>query len=164
MGVHKPPIQCVNLQQDMKGLGSTYCSHFVTAGNGLIEFSEFLYLIARTTTNFEETAKHLFMVFDHRGTGFLNKNQLREVLSLDKGLTPRDIEDLLNFFASDADGNVNIDGIIPFFFFFLLTFLFPEGIKYTILLVCQHCLTTSISIKQPSNYFSNYLVGRKFSR
>ena len=55
------------------------------------------------------------MVFDHRGTGFLNKNQLREVLSLDKSLTLKDIEDLLNFFASDANGNVDIDGNNLFF-------------------------------------------------
>ena len=41
------------------------------------------------------------------------------MLSLDKSLTQKDIEDLLNFFASDNNGNVDIDGssFILFFFF-----------------------------------------------
>ena len=42
------------------------------------------------------------------------------MLSLDKSLTQKDIEDLLNFFASDNNGNVDIDGssFIFYLFFF----------------------------------------------
>ena len=76
----------------------------------MIEFSEFLYLVARHTTNFEETAKYLFHVFDHRGTGYLNKSQLCDVMALDRGLTSNDIDDLLSFFNSDRNNNVDIDG------------------------------------------------------
>ena len=54
------------------------------------------------------------------------------MLSLDKSLTQKDIEDLLNFFASDNNGNVDIDGssfIYLFIFFFGKILLFVKKVK-----------------------------------
>ena len=52
------------------------------------------------------------------------------MLSLDKSLTQKDIEDLLNFFASDNNGNVDIDGssFIYFLFFFEKILLFVKKV------------------------------------
>ena len=78
----------------------------------MIEFTEFLALVARVTTNFEETAQYVFHVFDRKGSGYVPKHDLRDVLMLDKGgFDFDDVDDIMTCFRSDAKENINMEGI-----------------------------------------------------
>jgi len=59
----------------------------------------------------------VFHVFDSKGSGFVPKHDLRDVLMLDKGgFDFNDVNDIMTCFRSDAKENINMEGKFLEFF------------------------------------------------
>lgn len=81
------------------------------AGNGSIEFPEFLILIANKlrTEDMREEIRNAFRVFDRNSDGRLNAKELRDVLqTVGDKMSEDDIDELIA--AADANG----DGVIDY--------------------------------------------------
>ncbi len=80
-------------------------------GNGTIELSEFLEMMAvkmQTTYDTEEDIKQAFKVFDKDGSGTLTGTELRNFLTnFGEPLTEDEVNNFL--FLADKDGNGQID-------------------------------------------------------
>ncbi|WAR18957.1 CALM-like protein [Mya arenaria] len=95
------------------------------AGNGTIEFPEFLTLMARRMkdTESEEEILEAFRVFDKNGDGFIRRAlirnvnisvELRNVLTnLGEKLTEEEAQEMIKEADIDGDGLVSYEGRIP---------------------------------------------------
>ncbi|KAM3304161.1 calmodulin-like [Capsicum chacoense] len=78
--------------------------------NGIIDFSEFLNLMARKImdTDFEEELKEAFKIFDKDQNGFFFVAELRHVMTnLGKKLTDEEVEEMIREVDIVGDGQVN---------------------------------------------------------
>ncbi|KAI0275835.1 putative calmodulin [Russula aff. rugulosa BPL654] len=85
-------------------------------GNGTIDFSEFLTLMARKTRHIdsEEEMKEAFNGFDKDGNGFVSVAELRLVMtSIGERLTGEEVEEMLREADIDGDGQVNYYDVYP---------------------------------------------------
>jgi len=90
---------------------STTCS--ATAGNGTIDFPEFLTMMARKMkdTDSEEEIREAFRVFDKDGNGFISAAELRHVMTnLGEKLTDEEVDEMIREADIDGDGQVNYEG------------------------------------------------------
>lgn len=85
----------------------------VHAGNGTIEFNEFLHMMSKKMkeTDKEEELREAFRVFDRNGDGFISSSELRHVMTnLGEKLTDEEVEDMIREADLDGDGLVNYEG------------------------------------------------------
>ncbi|XP_047336213.1 calmodulin-like protein 8 [Impatiens glandulifera] len=84
-------------------------------GNGTIEFSEFLTLMANKVkdSDAEEELKEAFKVFDKDQNGYISANELRNVMiNLGEKLTDEEVEQMIKEADLDGDGQVNYDEFV----------------------------------------------------
>lgn len=83
-------------------------------GNGTIDFSEFLTMMARKMkeTDSEDELREAFKVFDKDGNGFISSAELRHVMrNLGEKLTDEEVDEMIKEADIDGDGQVNYEGI-----------------------------------------------------
>ncbi|KAJ8558039.1 hypothetical protein K7X08_004805 [Anisodus acutangulus] len=84
-------------------------------GNGTIEFTEFLNLMAKKMkdTDAEEELKEAFKVFDKDQNGYISATELRHVMiNLGEKLTDEEVEQMIREADLDGDGQVNFDEFV----------------------------------------------------
>ncbi|XP_051178396.1 calmodulin-like protein 4 [Lolium perenne] len=86
-----------------------------TDGNGIIDFQEFLNLIARKMKDGDgdEELKEAFEVLDKDQNGFISPVELRTVMiNLGEKMTEEEVEQMINEADTDGDGQVNYDEFV----------------------------------------------------
>ncbi|KAK3146127.1 hypothetical protein QOZ80_3AG0216670 [Eleusine coracana subsp. coracana] len=86
-----------------------------TDGNGIIDFQEFLSLIARKMKDGDgdEELKEAFEVLDKDQNGFISPTELRTVMtSLGEKMTDEEVEQMIKEADTDGDGQVNYDEFV----------------------------------------------------
>lgn len=86
-----------------------------TDGNGMIDFPEFLTLMARKMkdTDTEEEIREAFKVFDKDGNGFISAVELRHIMTnLGEKLTDEEVDEMLTEADPDGDGQINYDEFV----------------------------------------------------
>ncbi|KAE8698277.1 Calmodulin-like protein 11 [Hibiscus syriacus] len=84
-------------------------------GNGTIEFSEFLNLMAKKMqeSDAEEELKEAFKVFDKDLNGYISASELRNVMmKLGEKLSDEEVEQMIREADLDGDGQVNYDEFV----------------------------------------------------
>ncbi|MCD7466178.1 myosin I light chain Cam2 [Datura stramonium] len=84
-------------------------------GNGTIEFTEFLNLMAKKIkeTDGDEELKEAFKVFDKDQNGYISATELRHVMiNLGEKLTDEEVEQMIREADLDGDGQVNFDEFV----------------------------------------------------
>ncbi|XP_010466587.1 PREDICTED: calmodulin-like protein 11 [Camelina sativa] len=84
-------------------------------GNGTIEFSEFLNLMANQIqeTDVDEELKEAFKVFDKDQNGYISASELRHVMiNLGEKLTDEEVDQMIKEADLDGDGQVNYDEFV----------------------------------------------------
>lgn len=84
-------------------------------GNGTIDFSEFLSMLARKKkeADTEEELKGAFKVFDKDNNGYISADELRHVMTnLGEKLTDEEVEEMIKEADVDGDGQVNYEGTV----------------------------------------------------
>ncbi|KAK8709646.1 hypothetical protein V6N13_060659 [Hibiscus sabdariffa] len=84
-------------------------------GNGSIEFSEFLSLMAKKMqeSDAEEELKEAFKVFDKDLNGYISASELRNVMmKLGEKLSDEEVEQMIKEADLDGDGQVNFDEFV----------------------------------------------------
>ncbi|KAJ2787017.1 hypothetical protein GGI15_001064 [Coemansia interrupta] len=84
-------------------------------GNGKIDFSEFLTLMARQTksANEEDELREAFKVFDKDGNGFISREELRNVMTtLGEKLTQEEVTEMIREADVDGDGQINYEEFV----------------------------------------------------
>ncbi|KAJ9070105.1 hypothetical protein DSO57_1011720 [Entomophthora muscae] len=86
-----------------------------TDGNGMIDFAEFLTLMARNmkSADSEEEIKEAFKVFDKDGNGFISAAELRHVMTnLGEKLSEKEADEMIREADIDGDGQINYDEFV----------------------------------------------------
>ena len=86
-------------------------------GNGTLEFDEFCNLMARQMkeTNQEEELKQRFKLFDKDGTGFVDREELRDVMQqLGEKLSEEDIEEMIQDADKNGDGMIDYQEFVKY--------------------------------------------------
>ncbi|KAG6504132.1 calmodulin-like protein 11 [Zingiber officinale] len=81
-------------------------------GNGTIEFTEFLNLMARKVkeTDAEEELREAFKVFDKDQNGYISASELRNVMiNLGEKMTDEEVLQMIREADTDGDGQVNFE-------------------------------------------------------
>merc|ERR1719333_216569 len=84
-------------------------------GNGTIDFTEFLSLMARKMkdTDTEEELREAFKVFDKDNNGFISAAELRHVMTnLGEKLTDEEVDEMIREADIDGNGQVNYDEFV----------------------------------------------------
>ena len=84
-------------------------------GNGTIDFSEFLTMMARKMkdTDSEDEIKEAFKVFDKDGNGFISAAELRHVMTnLGEKLTDEEVDEMIREADIDGDGQINYEEFV----------------------------------------------------
>ena len=79
-------------------------------GNGKIEFSEFLNMMAQkmSTRNFNDEALEAFNVLDKDGSGSISEAELRQIMNnIGEEITDEEIREMMNEADLDGDGQVS---------------------------------------------------------
>ena len=79
-------------------------------GNGQIEFSEFLTMMAQKmgTRSFNDEALEAFKVLDKDGSGSISESELRQIMSnIGEDITDEEIKEMMNEADLDGDGQVS---------------------------------------------------------
>ena len=87
------------------------------AGNGTIDFPEFLTMMARKMkdTDSEEEIREAFRVFDKDGNGYISAAELRHVMTnLGEKLTDEEVDEMIREADIDGDGQVNYEGVYTY--------------------------------------------------
>ena len=90
-----------------------YLSNVILAGNGTIDFEEFLHMMAKKMkeTDSEEELREAFRVFDKDGNGYISAAELRHVMTnLGEKLTDEEVDEMIKEADLDGDGRVNYEG------------------------------------------------------
>ena len=84
-------------------------------GNGTIDFEEFLIMMSKKMkeNDSEEELMEAFKVFDNDGNGFINIDELRQVMTnLGERLSEEEVEMMIKEADIDGDGLVNYEEFI----------------------------------------------------
>lgn len=85
----------------------------ILSGDGTIDFDEFLQMMAKKMkdTDSEEELKSAFKVFDRDNVGFINGQNLRNVMTnLGEKLTDEEVDEMIREADLDGDGLINYQG------------------------------------------------------
>lgn len=84
-----------------------------TDGNGQIDFSEFLTMMARRMSEVQgedDDLRAAFKVFDKDGNGFISPQELRQVMiNLGEKLSEEEIDSMIREADSNGDGQVDFE-------------------------------------------------------
>nr|XP_060632377.1 calmodulin-A-like [Anolis sagrei ordinatus] len=86
-----------------------------TDGNGMVDFPEFLNLLARRMKNAdsEDEVRKAFQVFDKDGNGYVSAAELRHIMTkLGEKLTDEEVEEMIKEADVDGDGQVNYEEFV----------------------------------------------------
>ena len=84
-------------------------------GNGDIDFSEFLTMMARKMkdADSEDEIKEAFKVFDKDGNGYISAAELRHVMTnLGEKLTDDEVDEMIREADIDGDGQINYEEFV----------------------------------------------------
>ncbi|ORX46319.1 calmodulin [Hesseltinella vesiculosa] len=84
-------------------------------GNGTMDFSEFLSLMARKQRDTDTTQelRQAFQVFDKDGNNYISKDELRQVMdSVGEKLTQAQLEEMIQEADTDGDGRINYEEFV----------------------------------------------------
>lgn len=84
-------------------------------GNGLIDFAEFVTLMARKMNNTDKEAeiREAFNVFDKDGSGKISSEELRHIMkSLGEDLTDEEIQQMIREADANGDGEIDYDEFV----------------------------------------------------
>jgi calmodulin len=84
-------------------------------GDGVINFSEFISLMARRVknTDTQEDLAQQFKVFDRDGDGLISADECKHVLAgLGEKLTDKEIDEMIRAFDLDGDGHINYEEFV----------------------------------------------------
>ncbi|WAR18646.1 CALM-like protein [Mya arenaria] len=85
------------------------------AGNGTIDFDEFLQMMSRKMkeTDTEEEIREAFKIFDKDGNGLISPGELRGVMgNLGEKLTDEEVEEMIKEADLDGDGMINYEEFV----------------------------------------------------
>ncbi len=93
---------------------------FDSDGTGSIDFPEFLSLIAKEQKDNLENRDNLrdaFNVFDKEGDGFLNREQLENLIkNLGEEVSEKEAIEMIDSFRFDEDGRIDFDTFVEVLF------------------------------------------------
>jgi len=82
-------------------------------GNGVIDFIEFLEMVAKMTQDVDETIKEAFFIFDADGSGSISTDEFREVMtSQGAKLSSSECNEIINEADRDGDGEINLEEFV----------------------------------------------------
>jgi len=82
-------------------------------GNGVIDFIEFLEMVAKMTQDVDETIKEAFFIFDADGSGSISTDEFREVMtSQGAKLSSSECNEIINEADADGDGEINLEEFV----------------------------------------------------
>lgn len=84
-------------------------------GNGLIDFAEFVTLMARKMNNTDKDAeiREAFSVFDKDGSGKISGDELRQIMkSLGEDLTDDEIQQMIREADTNGDGEIDYEEFV----------------------------------------------------
>ncbi|CDF37480.1 Calmodulin [Chondrus crispus] len=84
-------------------------------GNGLIDFAEFVTLMARKMNNTDKDAeiREAFNVFDKDGSGKISGDELRQIMkSLGEDLTEEEIQQMIREADTNGDGEIDYEEFV----------------------------------------------------
>ena len=85
--------------------------NIVFSGNGVIDFIEFLEMVAKMTKNVDETIKEAFYIFDSDGSGSITCEEFRDVMtSQGAKLSEVECNEIIAEADADGDGEINLEG------------------------------------------------------
>ena len=91
-------------------------------GNGSIDFSEFLTMMAckmKENNNHKDEIHEIFKVFDKEGNGFISVAELSHVMtSLGEELTEEEVKEMIKEADIDGDGQVSYEDFKKFYLSF----------------------------------------------
>ena len=80
-------------------------------GDGVIDFIEFLKMMAKMSTDIDETIKEAFYIFDSDGSGAISSQEFREVMMTQGAqMTDEEVNEIINEVDIDGDGQINLEG------------------------------------------------------
>ncbi len=83
-----------------------------TDGNGEIDFSEFIEVIAKETkeTHSKEEILSVFRAIDEQGNGYITSDELRQIMNhLGEYIPPEEINDIIGELDTNGDGQIDFD-------------------------------------------------------
>merc|ERR1712226_537415 len=87
-----------------------------TDGSGLVEFPEFLTMMARKLKDGQDSEEEVieaFKVFDKEGNGFISAAELRHIVTnLGEKLTDEEADEMLREADIDGDGQINYEEFV----------------------------------------------------
>ncbi|KAG8699007.1 translation elongation factor EF1B gamma [Ceratobasidium sp. 394] len=82
-------------------------------GDGLIDFSEFLTIVARKLEDTEEVIKEAFKAYDKDNNGYISTAEMRQALfDLGESLTDHKINEMVQEADVDGDDRINYEEFI----------------------------------------------------
>ena len=80
-----------------------------TAGEGGIDFEEFIELMVKHGSNIDEDIAHSFRVFDIDGDGFITEEELRITMdNLGEPMSREEVKAMIAEADLDGDGKINL--------------------------------------------------------
>lgn len=84
-----------------------------TDGNGVIDFIEFLEMMAKMSTDVDETIKEAFYIFDTDGSGAISSEEFRKVMmTLGAQMTDEEVTEIIEEVDVDGDGQINLEEFV----------------------------------------------------
>jgi len=82
-------------------------------GNGLIDFIEFLEMVAKMTQDVDETIKEAFYIFDADGSGSISTDEFREVMTSQGAmLSSSECNEIISEADRDGDGEIDLEEFV----------------------------------------------------
>jgi len=82
-------------------------------GNGVIDFIEFLEMVAKMTQDVDETIKEAFFIFDADGSGSISTDEFREVMTSQGAmLSSSECNEIISEADRDGDGEIDLEEFV----------------------------------------------------
>ena len=87
--------------------------YIFVSGNGIIDFMEFLHLMANQMKGIdtEEELREMFKVFDMDGNGFISEEEFKwTMMNLGQQATEEEVEEIIRTADLNGDGQIDLEG------------------------------------------------------